>query len=76
MSIAKEYLGLFKPTCTFTDFNPETNREVKCYEAAVAVYVSDDEEPKGRYVCEAHAKDAELNGDGPVFWQKVGTSHE
>jgi len=68
--IAKEYLGVLPRTCTFIDWDKATNIETACQKPAVAVYVSDDEEPKGRYVCQYHAEDAERHGDGPVFWQR------
>ena len=64
--IAQKYLDTFHQTCVFHD-EPYPNA---CGRPAVAVYVSDDEEPKGQYVCERHARFAEEHGDGPVFWQR------
>jgi hypothetical protein len=74
VSVAKEYLDLFHTTCVFhnwvRDAQGETVSDTVCGESAVAVYVSDDKEPMGRYVCQRHAEEAERDGDGPVFWQK------
>ena len=69
---AKEYLGFFKTTCVFhnwiRDEQGNTVSDTVCGQPAVAVYVSDDDEPKGRYVCETHAQEAQASADGPVFW--------
>ena len=74
MSVVKEYLEIRKPTCVFhnwvRDAQGNTVSDTVCGEPAVAVYISDDDEPKGRYVCAQHATEAELNGDGPLFWQR------
>ena len=50
--IAEEYLTPSQ-TCVFHD-GPDPN--IACGQPAVAVYVSDDDEPKGQYVCERHAR--------------------
>jgi hypothetical protein len=69
MSVAQEYLSMFKITCVF-----HNDDDTVCGEPALAVYISADDQHEGRYVCEKHALLAQLNGDGPVFWPIPGLS--
>jgi hypothetical protein len=70
---AKEYFELFahQDHCEFWDIDWEKNTSTWCGKApVVAVYITADHLQRGRFLCAKHAVDAEINGDGPVFWLK------
>ncbi len=66
MAEAREYLATFPTPCVF-----HTEEDMVCGQPAVAVYVTADFQHEARYVCERHARGAERDGDGPVFWPNL-----
>lgn len=60
---AKAYNRDNEVRCTFRNLSDEV-----CSAEVSAVYVSDDDLKQARPVCQEHAKYAEREGDGPVYY--------